>query len=44
MVTCLTKIHIEHGDTCKGYALSKNTKRLFRGNDNRSKGIFSIVH
>ena len=44
MVTYLPKIHIEHGDICKGCALGKITNRYFPSSDNRSKGILNLVH
>lgn len=44
MVTSIPKLQVEHDRVCRGYALCKNTKGYFLGNNSRSKEILDLVH
>lgn len=44
MVTGLPELQVEHDGVCRGYALRKDAKVSFLGNDSRTKGILDLVH
>lgn len=44
MVISLLDIQVECDGACKGCALGNSVKGRFTSSDNRSKGIFNIIH